>query len=195
MPMTPGADHRDRTGQVVERKDPVAVEDLLVVERHVMRPERHRADGQQDGICGELESLALFAIDLDAVLALEPGIAPERGDLVAGELVFEHLDLVVERDVEPRPEIAGRQVLLDPVGAAVKPPLAPAGQVQRGLPQCLGRNGAGVNRNPAHPVAAFHDQNLLAEFRGLNGRPPPRRAAADNDEVVMFHEEKPRVRV
>ena len=172
---------------MIERQDPVAVENLLAIERHVVRAERNGAHGQQNRIGGEFEGLALFALDLDGCPVLETRIAAQGGDLVAGKLVLKHLDLVVQRDVETGAQIMRGQILLDPVGAAVKPALAPAGKVERGLAQSFGRNGAGVNRDPANPAAAFHHQNLLAELGGLNRCAPPGRAAANNDEVVMFH--------
>ena len=52
--------------------------------------------------------------------------AGEGLDPVAGELVLEHLDLVVERHAQPHAEVLALDVLLDPVGEAVEAALAPA---------------------------------------------------------------------
>ena len=49
----------------------------------------------------------------------------------------QHLDLVIQRLVQPRHQIAGLNILLDPVAPAVKPALAPARQVQHRLAQRL----------------------------------------------------------
>ena len=40
---------------------------------------------------------------------------------VAGELVFLHRDFMFQRLVEPRSEVGSLDVLLDPVGLAIKP--------------------------------------------------------------------------
>ena len=89
-------------------------------------------------------------------------------------------------------EVAGRDVLLDPVAAAVEPPLAPAREVQDGLAQRLRRDRAGMHRHPAQPPAAVDHQHRLAELRRLHRRPPPRRPAADHQHVDLLHRLPPR---
>ena len=101
--------------------------------------------------------------------------------------MFKHIDLVIERDVQARPEIGCGQILLHAVGTAVEATLAPSGQVQNRLAQGLGRDRAGVNRNAADPAAPFDDQDIPSEFRRLNGSAAPRRPAADHDQIVVFH--------
>ncbi len=49
---------------------------------------------------------------------------------VAGELVLQHIDLMVERHVQARHQILGLDVLLDAVGAAVEAALPPTGEVE-----------------------------------------------------------------
>jgi len=101
--------------------------------------------------------------------------------------MFKDIDLVIESDVQPRPEIGCGQVLLHAVGAAVEAALPPSGEVQDGLTQGLGRDRAGVNRDTAHPAASFHHQDVASEFRRLNCSAAPRRPAADHDQIVVFH--------
>ena len=106
---------------------------------------------------------------------------------IAGELVLQHIDLVVERHVQARHQVLGGDVLLHPVGAAVEAALAPAGQVEHGLAQCLRGDGAGVDRYAADAPALLHHQDGAAELRRLDGGAAAGWAAADDDEVVGGH--------
>jgi hypothetical protein len=190
-----GADDRDGARQFVQLQDLVAIEDVFAVEGNIVRPERLGADGNDEPVGRKGQHLARLSLDLDLVRIDEAGLAGDRVDLVAGELVFEHLDLVVEGNVKARAQVGGGQVFLDPIGAAVEAALAPAGQVQHGLAQGLRRYRAGVDRNPADAAAAFDHEHPAPELRRLDCRPSSCRSAADHDQFVMFHEEKPRVRV
>jgi hypothetical protein len=80
----------------------------------------------------------------------EAGEAGKGLDAVAGELVLEHLDLVVERLAQADAEVLTLDVLLHPIGEAVKRALAPTGEVEHCLAQRLGGDRTGVHRNPAH---------------------------------------------
>ena len=46
-------------------------------------------------------------------------------------------------------KVLGLDVVFDPVGGAIEPPLAPAGQAEDGFPQRFRRDGAGMNRHTA----------------------------------------------
>ena len=113
---------------------------------------------------------------------------PAHGaDRVAGELVLQDIDLVVERLVQARHQVVGLDVLLDPVGAAVEAALALAGEVQHRLPQGLGRDGAGMDGDAADPAALLDDQDGIAELGGLDGGAAAGWPAADDEEVVSGH--------
>jgi hypothetical protein len=86
---------------------------------------------------------------LDMVRIEEAGHAGNGAHPVAGELMLQHIDLMIEGHVQPHHQVLGLDVLLDPVGAAVKPAFPPAGQVQHRLAQGLRRDGAGVDRYAA----------------------------------------------
>ena len=110
---------------------------------------------------------------------------------VAHELVLQHLDFVVERLVQPLDQVAGGNILLDPIAPSVKAPLAPAGQVEHRLAQCLRRDRAGMNRNAAEPPPLVDHQHGLAELGRLNRRAASGRAGADDDHVEMVHGGEP----
>lgn len=113
---------------------------------------------------------------------------------VAGELMLQHLDFMIERDEQTAAQIVGVDLLLDAIGTAVKTALAPAGEIERGFAQGLGRDGAGMHGNTADTAAFLDDQNLLFELGGLDGGPSSRRTAADNNQIELVHE-KPRNRI
>ena len=106
---------------------------------------------------------------------------------VAGELVLQHLDLVVERHVQARHQVLGGDVLLHPIGAAVEAALAPAGEVEHRLAQRLGRDGAGVHRDAADAAALLDHEHGSAELGRLDRGAAAGRAAADDDEVDCVH--------
>ncbi len=102
----PGPDDGHAARQARQVDDLVRIEDRRAVERHVIGAERVRAAGDE----GELGSVdvrfAVLARHLDAVRPDVAGLAARRLHGVAAELVFEHLDLVVERLVQPGDEVA-----------------------------------------------------------------------------------------
>ena len=129
--------------------DIVAVDDTGAVEGDVGRTVRRGADGDDDFVGTVLMRLARIDAHADAVGVKEAGPAGDGLDAIAGELVFEHFDFVVERHAQAGAEVLALDVLLDPIGQAVKAALAPAGQVEHGLAQGLARDGAGVDRDAA----------------------------------------------
>ena len=55
--------------------------------------------------------------------------------MVAVELMLKHIDLIIERFMQPRFKIVGLDFILDPIGAPVKAAFAPSAQVQHGFAQ------------------------------------------------------------
>ena len=108
-------------------------------------------------------------------------------DTVAGELVLEHIDLVVEGHVQAHHQVVGGDVLLHAVGAAVEAALAPAGQVEHGLAEGLRGDGAGVDRDATDAAALLDHEDGAAELCRLDGGAAAGGAAADDDEVVGAH--------
>ena len=81
--------------------------------------------------------VAALTDDLDRV---RPQKARRTGDarhLVARELVLQHLDLMIQRDVQAPSQIIGRDVFLVAVRAPIEATLAPAGEVEHRLAQRL----------------------------------------------------------
>ena len=89
-------------------------------------------------------------------------------------------------------EIAAVDILLHAVGAPVEAALAPAGEVQHGLAQGLGRDGAGMHGNAADAPAPLDDEHRLAELRRLHGGALAGRARADDDQIICVHCLSPR---
>ncbi len=186
-PDDPRADHGQAARQAGEVEDLVAVENALAVEGDVGRPIGPRADRDHHLVGGVEGDLAGRAGDLDRMGVLEPRRPVHDLHAVAGELVLQDVDFVVQGLVQAGQQVLGAQVLLHPIGAAIEAALAPAGQVQHGLAQGLGGDGAGVHRDAAHAAALVDHQHGPAELGRLHGRAPTRRPAADDDHVVVVH--------
>jgi hypothetical protein len=110
--------------------DLITVEHARGVERHVRRAIGTGADRDDDLVAGHRSDVAVVLRDLDRVRIKKPADAIDRLHLVAGKLMLQHIDLVVERHVQAGHQVLGGAVLLDAVGAAVETALPPARQVQ-----------------------------------------------------------------
>jgi len=106
------------------------------------------------------------------------------GDVVARQLIADHVDLAGHHMVDPGGDVGDGDVLLDPVGLAVELALIQPGQVQHRLAEGLGRDGPGVDANTAHHVAAVDDRGPLPQLGRRDGRLLTGRTGADDGEVV-----------
>lgn len=194
MPMTPAADDDHRARQFLDLEDFVRIEHRCAIEGNMRWPVGPGADGEQNGGGSDGHDFTVAFHHFHGVGVDEACRAANVLHAVAGELVLQHLDLVIERDEQAAAQIVGVDLLLDAIGTAVKTALAPAGEIERGFAQGLGRDGAGMHGNTADTAAFLDDQNLLFELGGLNGGPSSRRTAADNNQIELVHE-KPRNRM
>jgi hypothetical protein len=129
----------------------------------------------------------------DGVRVLELGGAAEDVDVVAYELVADHLDLVPDDVLGARHQVRDGDLGLDPVARAVHVPLGEAGQVQHGLAQRLRRDGARVDADAADHVPALGDGDALAELRRRDRGLLSARPRTDHQQVVVVHRPSPRV--
>ena len=125
--------------------------------------------------------------DDDGVLVLEAGGAAEDVDVVAQQLVADHLDLPADHVRGAGQQVGDGDLGLDPVAGAVHVALGEPGQVEHGLAQRLGRDGAGVDADPAHHVAPLGHAHPLAQLGRGDGGLLPARAGADHQQVVVVH--------
>ena len=186
-----GADHGHGARQLLDFQQFVAIENGLAVEGNIIRPERFRADGQQDAGRGHLDDLAIFLQDLHRPRIDEACLAANMLDAVAGKLVFQHLDLVIKGDEQAPAQVLRADLFLHPVSAAIKTALAPAGEVECGFAQGFRWDRAGMHRNAADTLSLLDDKNLLAQLGGLDGGPAPCRSTADNHEIILVHDAFP----
>src|SRR5262249_46833667 len=84
-------------------------------------------------------------------------------------------------------QVIDGDVALDAVALAEESALVAAGQVQGGLAEGLGGDGAGVDLRPADDGVALDDDDALAELGGLDGGLLPGRPGADDGNVVVAH--------
>ena len=80
-------------------------------------------------------------------------VPADEVDAVADQLVADDLDLAADDVLGAAEQVGDGDVVLDPVVLAVELALVHAGQVEHGLAQGLGRDGAGVDADPADHAA------------------------------------------
>jgi len=110
-----GADDRQAARDARLTGHIVAVVDVVGLERDRLRVERCRSDGDDDLVGFEGAFLAASVFDHDLMRIEETGETGTGHDTVAGELMLQDLDLVVERLLQPGPEVLAVDVLLDPI--------------------------------------------------------------------------------
>ena len=125
---------------------------------------RPGADRDHDLVALDHPCIAIVQVNFDGMRIQEPAAADHGLDLVAGELVLQHIDLVIEGPVQADHEILGLDVFFDAVGVAVEPALAPAGEIEDSLAQGFGGNGAGMDGHAANPVTLFDHQDGCPRF-------------------------------
>ena len=97
-----GADDGEASRQPRQFDDVVAVEHVGAVERHVVGPERPGAAGDQN-VGGGIDMLVAGVCgDFHLVRRDEAAVAVHRLDRIAGELMLQNLDLVIEGLAQPR---------------------------------------------------------------------------------------------
>lgn len=118
--------HNDETaGQLLHIQKLVTVEDRGAVERHIIRAIGFCASGDQELFGRQSRGFTRFGCHLDGVGVDEMGSAVHGFHVVAVELVFQHIDLVIEGHVQTALEVFGFDLLFHAVRAAVKTALAP----------------------------------------------------------------------
>jgi len=115
-----GAHHDELARDAGDLEDFVAIEDVLAVEADVARAIGLGADGDQEALGGIADGLAARALHFDGVGVDEAGRALDHFHTVAGELVLQYVDLVVERDGQALSQVLSADVLLGAVGQAVE---------------------------------------------------------------------------
>ena len=86
-----------------------------------------------------------------------------------------------------RGEVTDRDLVLDAVTAAIEIALTQPGQIENGLTQGLGGDGAGVDAHPTDHVAAIDDPDALAQLCGSDGSLLPTGPGAQDQQVVVIH--------
>ncbi len=179
-----GADDRHRRGDALELEDAVRVQHGAAVEVDVRRLHRRGADCDHDLVGGHA-TVAAVGAEVERVLVDEPRRAGQQVDVVARQLVPDHLGLAVDHAAGAPEEVLDRDLVLDPVGVAVHVLLEQPGQIERGRAERLGRQRARVRTDAADAVRPLHDRHPVPELGGLDCGSLSRRAAADGEEFVV----------
>jgi hypothetical protein len=178
------ANHDQCPGQLGHIQDLIAVDDGGAVDGHLVRRGRLGAHGY-DHAAGVEGGVGLRAFDAKRLRGDEVRHAVDDVDSIAGELGFGDVDLGFDHTLDAEGQVGHGDLFLDPVVHAVDGAVVVAGKVQHGFAHGFGRNGAGVDANPADNRPCFDDGYLLLQLGGCNGGALPRRSGADNNQVIL----------
>ena len=114
------AHNRQRARQTTQLEQAIAGENVLAIERNVVRLHNGCAHGDHDMPSGDFV-FALLAdeAEMHRVIIDDGGDAGKKLDAVALQLMLADLDLVADNVIRPQQQIAHGDVLLDGVGGAV----------------------------------------------------------------------------
>ncbi len=178
-----GADHDQIAGEILAREKLVGVEDPLPVERHLRVMRGPRAAGDQDVLARQGDR-PLRRVHLDRVRIGEPPLPVNGHDAIARELRPHDLHLPGHDLLDAEGEIGDGDLAVDRIVLAVEAPLAEAREVHDRFAERLGRDRSRVETDAADHFLAVDDGGFLPELRGGDRGLLPRRAGADDDEVV-----------
>ena len=125
--------------------------------------------------------------DLDVGRAGEARRPGQDGHPVAGELAAHDVVLPADDVMRAGGQVADRDLVLDPVALPVHLALVEPGQVEDGLAQRLGRNGAGVEAHAAEHVRPLDDRHPAVELGSRDRRLLAAGARADHQHVEVVH--------
>ena len=103
-------------------------------------------------------------LDQQGVLVTEAGLTGNEVNPVAHQLISHHVGLLADDVLGPGQQIRGGDLVLDAVAGAVELALIHAGQVEHGLAQRLGRDGAGVDAHAAEHRTLFDDRDRFTQL-------------------------------
>ena len=111
----------------------------------------------------------------------------EQGDVVAGQLVADDVDLAADHVLGAGGQVGDGDVFLEPVALAVQIPLGETGEIEHRLAQRLGGDGAGVDGDPTDHVGTVDDGDPAAELGRGDGGLLAARAGSDDKHVEVGH--------
>ena len=143
----------------------------MLVEFHALGAGRLGAGGDDNAFPADRGALTTGTVfDEQGVLVAEPRLARNEVNSVAHQLVSNHVGLLADHMLGPRQQVRRGDLVLDAVAGAVELTLIHAGQVEHGLAQRLGRDGAGVDAHAAEHWTLFDDRDRFAQLgRGDRG--------------------------
>jgi hypothetical protein len=180
---------RDHHGprDLLEVLDAVRVDDRLLVERDTGRPGGLGPGRDDHRVRGDLPLPARAVVHRDLVRAEEGRGAAEHRDPVAGQLAADHVVLAGDHVPGPVGQVADGDLVLDPVALPVHLPLVEAGQVQDRLAHGLGRDGAGVDADPAEHVRPLDNRHPAFQLGRGDGRFLAAGAGPDDEKIEVVH--------
>jgi hypothetical protein len=166
----PRADDDHGPRNLLQGEDVVRIQDGPLVELDRVRPGGPGAGGDDDVLGADQPFMAGHLAQGDGVGVDETAGSGVEGDVVAGELAADDVDLSADHVLGTGGQVGDGDVLLQPVALPVQIALGETGEVEHRLAQRLGGNGAGVDGDPADHVGAVDDGHSAAQLgRGDGG--------------------------
>ena len=179
-----GADHGQGPGQGFQAHDLIRVEHDLAVRLHAGCRRRARAD-RDDDVARPHPGRAGLGADGQRVRIEKGRLALDERDVVATQLLLDHLDLAAHDRLDAREELLGGRPTRRPRPGQPVTAGAAAGVREDRFADRLARDGAGTGAHAADTAPLFDHGGAAAELGRLDGRALPGRAAADRNEVVV----------
>jgi len=181
----PASHHRHAPRDPAHVQDGVRVVDQPHVEGDAGRVVGRGARGDEDDarLDGEVGA-AVRLPHANRVRVAERGLTRDHLDAVPVEVASDDAPLALDHHVLAIHEVPDGEVFLQRVIHAVEAAVAKAREVERGLAQRLGRDGAGVDARAAQVRPALDQRDPCAEVRRLRGALLAGGAGADHHEVV-----------
>src|SRR5207247_2501148 len=115
----------------------------------------------------------------------ERRITPDNFHAVAFHVRADDVDFMPDNMLCAIKQVGHRDVFLDDIRLTVESALAQAGEMQYRLAHGFGGDGSGLDAGAADARDALDEGNLFAKLGGAESGLLPRRARADDHQVVM----------
>ena len=164
----------------------VAVENARVVEVDIARPERMRADRDDEGVGGQHGRFGVGAgAHFDRVGVGKTGVAVLQPDPVAQVKILAHGGLAGDDRLRRAQQFGVRQPWRGTERAAKRRAGVEFQHPVDRVTQGLGRNGAPVGAAAADRVMPFDDRDRFALLGGFHGGSLASRTGADHDNIIV----------
>lgn len=177
------------SGNFRHAKNLIAIDDGAAIEGYQGRLGGFCAGGDND-VAGFVFGLVARAFHLNVMRIEKAGGAGADFDAVAGELCADDVHFRLDDADGAEGEIGHGDAFLHAIVTAVNALILIAGEMQDGFANGLAGDCASVDGGAADDFELLDEGGAFAEFGGLNGSALASRPGTNDDEIVLFHENR-----